>query len=68
MKNLTIKDIIYINDGNKRVGCIVLLTLCHKNNIPIKPSQKDLISLGLGVASGFLGKDDIKSFIIKHKR
>jgi death-on-curing protein len=55
------------NDGNKRVGCIVLLTLCHKNNIPIKPSKKDLISLGLGVASGSLGKDDIKSFILKHK-
>ncbi|MEG0297549.1 MAG: Fic family protein [Clostridium sp.] len=56
------------NDGNKRVGCIVLLTLCHKNKIPIKPLQKDLISLGLGVASGTLGKDEIKSFIITHKR
>jgi death-on-curing protein len=56
------------NDGNKRVGCIVLLTLCRKNNIQIKPSQKDLINLGLGVASGTLGKDDIKSFILAHKR
>lgn len=56
------------NDGNKRVGCIVLLTLCYKNNIPIKPSQQDLINLGLGVASGILGKDEIKSFILKYKR
>ena len=56
------------NDGNKRVGCIVLLTLCHKNNIIIKPSQKELINLGLGVASGSLGKEEIKSFISKHKR
>lgn len=56
------------NDGNKRVGCIVLLTLCHKNNILIRPSQQDLISLGLGVASGTLGKNEIKSFILKHKR
>lgn len=56
------------NDGNKRVGCIVLLTLCHKNNIPLKPSQQELINLGLGVASGTLGKDAIKSFILKHKR
>lgn len=56
------------NDGNKRVGCIVLLTLCLKNNILIKPSQKDLINLGLGVASGSLGKDTIKSFILEHKR
>ena len=51
------------NDGNKRVGCIVLLTLCYKNNIIIKPSQKDLIWLGLGVADGSLTKDDIKNFI-----
>ncbi|MEG2458159.1 MAG: Fic family protein [Bacilli bacterium] len=56
------------NDGNKRVGCIVLLTLCRKNNIQVKPSQKDLINLGLGVASGTLGKNDIKLFILTHKR
>lgn len=56
------------NDGNKRVGCLVLLTLCRKNNIQVKPSQKDLINLGLGVASGTLGKNDIKSFILTHKR
>lgn len=30
------------NDVNKSVGCIILLTLCHKNNIQIKPSQKYL--------------------------
>lgn len=56
------------NDGNKRVGCIVLLTLCHKNNIPIKPSQQELIDLGLGVASGTLGKAEIKLFVLKYKR
>ena len=54
------------NDGNKRVGCIALLVLCHKNNLLIRPSQKDLIELGLGVAAGNLGKDDIKLFITKH--
>lgn len=54
-------------DGNKRVGCIALLTLCHKNNIPINPSQQELIDLGLGVASGKLDKSHIKEFIIKHK-
>lgn len=56
------------NDGNKGAGCIVLLTLCGKNNILIKPLQRDLIYIGLGVASGNLGKDEIKSFILKHKR
>lgn len=55
------------NDGNKRVGCIVLLTLCYKNNIIIKPSQQDLINLGLGIASGTLDKNDIKNFILKNK-
>ena len=55
-------------DGNKRVGCLVLLTLCHKNGIRIKPSQKELIDFGLGVASGELDKDDIKEFIITQKK
>lgn len=55
------------NDGNKRVGCIVLLTLCYKNNIAVKPSQQDLINLGLGVASGVLDKNDIRNFILKNK-
>lgn len=55
------------NDGNKRVGCIVLLTLCYKNNLMIKPSQEDLITLGLGVAEGSLNKDTMKNFILKNK-
>ena len=55
------------NDGNKRVGCIVLLTLCYKNNLMIKPSQEDLITLGLGVAEGSLNKDAMKNFIEKNK-
>lgn len=55
-------------DGNKRVGCLVLLTLCYKNDIRIKPSQKELIDFGLGVASGSLEKEDIKKFIFAHKK
>jgi len=54
-------------DGNKRVDCLVLLTLCYKNNIIIKPSQEELIDFGTGVASGSLEKDDIKKFIFTHK-
>lgn len=50
------------NDGNKRVGCIVLMTLCHKKNIIIKPSQQELIHLGLGVASGTLSNKNCFSF------
>lgn len=50
-------------DGNKRVGCLVLLTLCYKNDLTIKPTQQELINLGLGVAEGKLNKKDILSFI-----
>lgn len=50
-------------DGNKRVGCIALLTLCIINDIPIKPTQEALIKLGIGVASGELNKEDIVEFI-----
>ncbi|MEG1285275.1 MAG: hypothetical protein RSD22_06035 [Romboutsia sp.] len=30
--------------------------------------QKDLISLGLGVAEGSLNKDDIKGFLLKKRQ
>ena len=33
----------------------------------IKPSQEDLITLGLGVAEGSLNKDAMKNFIEKNK-
>jgi len=55
-------------DGNKRVGITVLLVLSKLNGINLKYTQKELISLGLGVAEGSLNKDDIKGFLLKKRQ
>ena len=39
-------------DGNKRIGMYVMLTFLEMNGIHISPSNDDVITLGLAVASG----------------
>lgn len=54
-------------DGNKRIGIAVMLLLLKMNNIMIKYTQQELISLGLGVAEGRLKEKDILTWIESHK-
>lgn len=56
------------NDGNKRIGVLVLLYLCRVNNISLNYSQKELIDLGLGVAEGKYNKEYIKEWITKYSK
>ena len=53
-------------DGNKRIGIQIMCILLELNNIFIDYSQKELIKLGLGVASGKIKENDIENWIIKH--
>ena len=46
-------------DGNKRIGMYVMLTFLEMNGIHISPSNDDVITLGLAVASGKADYDDI---------
>ena len=51
-------------DGNKRIGVLAMLTLLELNGCVLLPSDEDLIRIGLGVASGELGTDDIRRWIV----
>ena len=55
-------------DGNKRIGVLVMLLTLDLNNIKLAYSQQELISLGLAVADGSSGYDDILEFINRHKK
>lgn len=50
-------------DGNKRIGMYVMLTFLEMNGIHISPSNDDVITLGLAVASGESDYDDILKWI-----
>ena len=55
-------------DGNKRIGMYVMLTFLEMNGIHISPSDDDVIELGLAVASGTAGYDDILYWIKSFER
>lgn len=42
-------------DGNKRIGMLVMLTFLEVNGVHIQASDDDIVQIGLGVASGAIG-------------
>lgn len=50
-------------DGNKRIGVLVLTVLLKENSYEVDWSDKDIIKLGLELASGEMTKEDFKIFI-----
>ena len=55
-------------DGNKRIAVFVMLMTLQLNDIKISYTQKELIWLGLSVASGKTNYDEILSWIKEHKQ
>lgn len=53
-------------DANKRIGILAMMTFMELNNLEIKCSDEELISLGLNIASGKLEQQQILSWIIAH--
>ena len=54
-------------DGNKRIGVFTMLMTLQLNNVIIKYTQTELISLGLSVADGKTEYTEILDWIMKHK-
>ena len=54
-------------DGNKRIGMYVLLTFLETNGIKIHPSVDDVARVGLAVASGEMGYEDLLEWILENK-
>ena len=55
-------------DGNKRIGVHLTLLFLRLNNENIEYSQAELIDFGFGIASGKMNKDDIKAWLLNHKK
>ncbi|VBB07555.1 death on curing protein [Lucifera butyrica] len=54
-------------DGNKRIGIAAMLLLLRLNGYELRYSQQELIDLGLGLAAGNLGENDIQQWIKVHQ-
>ena len=55
-------------DGNKRIGVHLTLLFLMVNNENIEYSQEELIDFGLNIAAGKMSKDEIREWLIGHKK
>lgn len=55
-------------DGNKRTGIHIMLIFLEINGVQPDYSEEDLIDLGLGVAAGNFGLNDILNWLLQHSR
>lgn len=54
-------------DGNKRTGCLAMLTLLELNGVKFNYSDQEIISLGFGMATGELTHHDVTKWIQSKK-
>lgn len=55
-------------DGNKRIGVHLTLLFLKLNRAEIEYTQKELSDFGLSVASGKMSKDEIKAWLLAHRK
>ena len=55
-------------DGNKRIGVYVMLTFLEAEGIKMNCTNRDVVNLGLSVASGDMKYDEILSWINTFKK
>ena len=54
-------------DGNKRIGVYVMLSFLEMNGVRISCTDEELITVGLSVADGSMGYDQLLQWVIDHK-
>ena len=54
-------------DGNKRIGMCVLLTFLEINGTPIDPASEEVARVGLAVAAGEMGYEELLRWIRENR-
>ena len=54
-------------DGNKRIGMYIMLTFLEVNGVRIDCTNEELVDVGLSVAAGTMGYEELRDWVIKHK-
>jgi len=55
-------------DGNKRVGMLAMLCFLEINNVNLKYSNQELITIGLSLASGKTSSKQLVNWVNRHKK
>ena len=54
-------------DGNKRTGLYVMLSCLEMNGIRIRCTDEELIHIGLSIADGKMGYDELYRWVLEHE-
>ena len=54
-------------DGNKRIGVYVMLSFLEMNGIRIQCTDEELVHIGLSVADGTMGYEELLQWVIEHR-
>ena len=54
-------------DGNKRIGMYIMLTFLEVNGVRIDCTNEELVEVGLSVAAGTMGYEELRDWVIEHK-
>ena len=54
-------------DGNKRIGVYIMLTFLEVNGIKLKCSDEELVQIGLSVADGSMGYEQLLAWVQEHR-
>ncbi len=54
-------------DGNKRIGMYVMLTFLEVNGIRLEYTDDEIVTVGLSVADGKMGYDELLSWVRSHR-
>lgn len=54
-------------DGNKRIGVYIMLTFLEVNGIKLKCSDEELVQIGLSVADGSMGYEQLLAWVREHR-
>ena len=54
-------------DGNKRVGMYVMLTFLEVNGIHMDCTNEEVTEMGLALAAGSVGYEELLNWVIEHK-
>ncbi len=54
-------------DGNKRIGVYVMLSFLEMNGIRIRCTDEELVHIGLSVADGSMGYEELRQWVLDHR-
>lgn len=54
-------------DGNKRIGLYVMLSFLEMNGIRIQCTDEELVHLGLSIADGKMGYEELYNWVLEHE-